>query len=232
MRQKKQGLVVVLQILLILMLSLLLFGILTFEITRTESVLRREAAAVASVSRNISATGYVFRDECLIESVDGGPVVYEVSDGAAVSGGDAIALVYADGGNTGTRARATELTAEIERLQAIDAPSVPDYYGAYESLMQSLSDSSVPGTAREIETLKAALERHAAQGESADERAAQIAALRAEFDKLIENDRNATDRVSAPLDGVFWREVDGYETVMSLEAVKTLTPNNYSRYNG
>lgn len=224
MRQKKHGLTVALQIVLILMLSLLLFGILTFEIARTESVLRREAAASAALACSISATGYVFRDECLLESVDGGPVVYEVSDGTAVLAGDAIALVYADGGNTGTRARAAGLTAEIERLQAIDSPSVPDYYGAYRSLMQSLSDSAVLGTKGEIDTLVAALDRHAAQAEEEGERAARIAALQAEFDKLIENDRNATDRVSAPNGGVFLREVDGYESVMTTEAVKTLTP--------
>ncbi len=224
MRRKKQGLTVILQIGLILTLSLLLFGILTFEIARTESVLRREAAERGSLACNISATGYVFRDECLLESVDGGPVVYEVSDGTAVLSGDAIALVYADGGNTGTRARAAELIAEIERLQSIDSPSVPDYYGAYRSLMQSLSDSTVLGTEGEIDTLTAALDRHAAQTEEEGERAARIAALQAEFDRLIENDRNATDRVSAPNGGVFFREVDGYEAVMSAEAAKALTP--------
>ena len=50
MRQKKHGITVALQIVLILMLSLLLFGILTFEIARTESVLRREAAASAALA--------------------------------------------------------------------------------------------------------------------------------------------------------------------------------------
>lgn len=223
-RRVNRWLTVAFQIVLIVLLSFLLVGILTFEITRAESVLHREAARHTSVSRTVSATGYVFRDECLLESVDGGPVAYRVPDGAAVAAGDDVALVYADGGNTGTRARAAEITAEIERLQEIDAADVPDYYGAYASLMASLSDRTVLGTQGDTETLKAALDRHAALAETKEERAAKIASLQAEFDKLIENDRNATDCVTAPHDGVLLREVDGLETVMQTAAVGTLTP--------
>lgn len=224
MWRKNRGLTVALQIVAILLLSSLLVGILTFEIARTESVLRGEIAKEASVARTVSATGYVFRDECLLESVDGGPVVYEVPDGAVVAAGDDVALVYADGGNTGTRVRAAQITAEIERLQRVDAAAVPDYYGAYASLMEALSERTILGTEKDVETLKAALDRHAAQGEAAEERASRIASLQAEFDELIENDRNATDRVTAPQSGVLLREVDGFEAVMQTAAVGTLTP--------
>lgn len=223
-RRRNRGLTVAFQIVLILLLSSLLVGILTFEIARTESALRGEPARRTSVDRTVSATGYVFRDECLLESVEGGPVVYGVSDGSAVAAGDAVALVYADGGNKGTRARAAQIAAEIERLQKIDAAAVPDYYGAYASLMESLSDRTVLGTQGDIETLRAALDRHAAQTEGTQERAARIASLRAEFDKLIENDRDTNQSITAPFDGTFVKSVDGLESVMPTAAVSTLTP--------
>lgn len=223
--RRGHGFVPILQIAFIAVLALLLVGILSFEISRTAAELQRDAASVVSVGQHVSAVGYVFRDETVVESVDNGPVVFSVANGAAVTGGTDLALVYADGSNTGTRARAAEIMAEIERLQSLDDPiALPDYYGAYEALMRSLSSGSVLDTEAARSTLYAALDRYAAQGEAASERAARIVALQAEFEALIENDRNATDRVHAPCDGVFYRTADGYESVLSTDAVDTLTP--------
>ena len=103
-------------------------------------------------------------------------------------------------------------------------PTPPDFYGSYEQLMSSLSMGKVLSTAGAREILGAALDRVAAVNEQKSEREAKIAALQAEFDALIENDRNASDGVTAPADGVFYREVDGYETVLTAEAAQTLTP--------
>ncbi|MBR2464579.1 MAG: hypothetical protein IKB41_04005 [Clostridia bacterium] len=223
--RRGHGLVPILQIALIVALTLLLISILFFEMSRTATELRREAAGVVSVGQRVNAVGYVFRDEAVVESVDTGPVAYAVANGAAVTGGCDLAVVYADGSNTGTRARAAEIVAEIERLQALDDPDLlPDYYGAYETLMGSLSAGTVLDTEAAQSTLQAALDRYAAQGEAASERSARIAALQAEFEALIENDRNATDRVKAPCDGIFYRNADGYEAVLSVAAVQTLTP--------
>lgn len=223
--RRGHGFVPILQIAFIAVLALLLVGILSFEISRTAAELQRDAASVVSVGQRVSAVGYVFRDETVVESVDNGPVVFSVANGAAVTGGTDLALVYADGSNTFTRARAAEIMAEIERLQSLDDPTAPpDYYGAYEALMRSLSSGSVLDTEAARSTLYAALDRYAAQGEAASERAARIVALQAEFEALIENDRNATDRVEAPCDGVFYRNADGYESVLSTDAVDTLTP--------
>lgn len=223
--RRGHGLVPILQIALIAVLALLLIGTLSFEISRTAAELRRDAASVVSVGQRVSAVGYVFRDETVIESVDSGAVAFAVADGAAVTRGTELAVVYADGSNTGTRARAAEITAEIERLQALDDSDVPpDYYGAYEALMGSLSAGSVLDTDAAQSTLHAALNRYAAQSEAASERSARIAALQAEFNALIENDRNATDLVKAPCDGIFYRNADGYEAVLCTTAVHTLTP--------
>ncbi len=223
--RRGHGFVPILQIALIAVLALLLISILSFEISRTAAELRRDVAGVVSVGQRVNAVGYVFRDETVVESVDNGPVAYTAANGIAVVGGSDLAVVYADGSNTGTRARAAQIVAEIERLQAIDDPNVlPDYYGAYEALMGSLSAGTVLDTEAAQGTLHAALDRYAAQSEAASERSARIAALQVEFEALIENDRNATDRVKAPCDGIFYRDADGYEAVLSVAAVQTLTP--------
>lgn len=221
---RERGIRSAFQIVFIIALALLLVGILSFEFSRTAAEVRRAAAEVTTLTQRVSAMGYVFRDEVVVESVDNGAVAYAAAGGTVVTRGEALALVYADGSNTGTRARAAAITAEIERLEALDAEEIPDYYGSYEALMSSLSLGSVIDTAGAAEELHAALERYFAQGQAASERAARIKDLQAEFDALVENDRNATDRIQAPCDGVFYRTVDGYEAVLSTSAIPTLTP--------
>ncbi|MBR7111365.1 MAG: hypothetical protein IKC75_00345 [Clostridia bacterium] len=223
--KRERGVRSALQVVCIIALLLFLVGILWGEISRTALALRRESASMTTLRQRVQAVAYVFRDEVPVSSVDGGPIDYAVTDGSAVLAGDPIARVYADGSNTGTRARASEITAEIERLRALeDTADIPDYYGSYADLMSSLSLGQLLGTAGARATLKNALDRVAAQGEQAAERQARIAALEAEFDALIENDRNASDPVHAPVSGVFYRESDGYEALMNGEAVETLTP--------
>ena len=213
----------VMQIAMIVALSLLLAGILSSEMARTAAAIRREEASTASLTGSVRATGYVFRDEAVVENkVDSGAVRYYVANGATLTAGTDVALVYADGGNTGTRQAAAELTAEIERLAALDAAEIPDYYGSYEALMQTLSTGTVLGTAEPCGTLDAALDRYAASNTEAGVRAERIAALQAEFEKLVAGEESSA--VSAPADGVFIRETDGYETVLSTAAVETLTP--------
>lgn len=219
----KRTMTLVLQIIMIVSLSLLLVGILSSEMARTAAAIRREAASTASLTRSVRATGYVFRDEAVVENeVDSGAVRYYVASGTALTAGADIALVYADGGNTGTRQAAAELTAEIERLQALDATEIPDYYGSYEALMRALSTGAVMGTSEACGTLDSALDRYAARDTEASARAERIAALQAEFEKLVEGEESSV--VTAPAHGVFIRETDGYETVLSTAAVETLTP--------
>ena len=222
--RREHGVKSTLQVVCIVALALFLVGILWGEISRTALGLRREIATSQALPQIERTVGYVFRGETIVTSVDGGPVAYAAVSGSAVTAGQELALVYADGANTGTRARAAEITAEIERLMAQDAESIPDYYGSYEALMSALSSGNLLGTAEASDTLGEALDRVAAAGETAEERQARIAALWAEFEALIENDRNASDLVKAPCDGVFYREVDGYESVLTVEAVDTLTP--------
>lgn len=223
--RKGQSVKLIAQILLILFLSLLLWGILFFETSRTAAALRCEKAAQTTLVQHVCATGYIFRDEVAVTSHDNGPVLYEVSNGTPLTAGEPLATVYADGANIGTRALAAELLTEIERLQTLDEPDyLPDYYGAYRDMMASLSRGTLSGTAAERDDVQAALALIVARREERAVREARIAALQAELAVLIENDLNAKSRVNAPASGIFYRTADGYEGVMGTAAIDTLTP--------
>ena len=223
--RKGQGVRLVLQILVVLLLSLLLWGILFFETARTEAALRQESAAMATLDEVVCVTGYMFRDEIPLTSQDNGPVLYTVANGTHLCAGDVPATVYRDGANTGTRAQAAALFDEIERLQAVDDPTyLPDYFGSYHTVMSSLSGGEIPGTDADVESVQAALALIAARREEKAAREARIALLQAELAALIANDLNASEQVRAPVSGTFYRTVDGYESVMGIAAVDTLTP--------
>ena len=223
--RKGQGIKLIMQILLVLMLSLLLWAILSFESARTASELRQEKAAEGTLEETLLATGYVFRDEVALTSHDNGPVVYAAPNGSSQTAGAVLATVYADGANVGTRAAAAVLLAEIERLLLVDEPDyLPDYYGAYADMMALLSVGGVSGTAAEMQEVQDALALIAARREASVTREERIAALQAELHLLIENDLNANEQVVAPAAGVFYRTADGYESVMGIAAVESLTP--------
>ncbi|MBE6604144.1 MAG: hypothetical protein E7639_00355 [Ruminococcaceae bacterium] len=223
--RKGQGAKLVVQILVVLLLSFLLWGILFFEAERTEAALRQEGAAMATLDDTVYATGYVFRDEIPLTSRDNGPVFYAAASGSHLEAGDVLATVYRDGANTGMRAQAAVLLDGIERLQAVDDPDyLPDYYGSYHAMMSSLCGGALPGTDADVRAVQAALALIAARREEKAVREARIASLQAELAALIENDLNASEQVSAPVSGTFYRTVDGYESVMGIAAVDTLTP--------
>ena len=211
---------VFLQLVAVLLLSALLVGILAVEISRTADALQYEEATPVSVPLYMDKVGYVFYDTAVVESIDRGPIDYRVADGTPVKGGEVLAVVYADGTGAGTRARAREIVEEIERLQALGGGTPPDYHTAYAALMKTLSGGGTVGVADSVATLTDALSLFAAQKEDASAREAQIAALRAEFDALIENDREASNTVTALGTGVFYRSTDGFEETMNVAATE------------
>ena len=215
--------VVFLQLVAVLLLSALLVGILAMEISRTADALQYEEVAPVSVPLYMDKVGYVFYDTAVVESIDRGPIDYRMADGASVKVGDVLAVVYADGTGAGTRERAREIASEIERLQALDGGTPPDYHTAYAALMKTLSGGGTVGVADNVATLTEALSLFAAQREEASAREAQIAELRAAFDALIENDRDASNTVTALGTGVFYRSTDGFEETMTTAATETLT---------
>ena len=210
------------QLFCILILLALLSGVLFSEAARRAQSWYGEHVGYATVKQTCGATAYFFRSEATVEGVDNGPVLYHAASGDTVAVGDAVATVYADGANVGTRRQASRLLAEIERLEAALGTALPDYYGAYGALMRDLSSGRLPTNRDATETVIDALDKRDA-ATSGEAYRARIAALRAELDELVKNDRDAYDTATVGQSGVFYRRADGYEGVMTPSALETLT---------
>ena len=224
MRAKGGKIRYILQLACIVLLVALIAIVVVSETSRVTMALQRDTAAVTSLPLTVDGVGYVFRDELPVTSVDNGVIEYYAANGATVATGTPLAKVYADGANVGTRETAKRLYEELWYLESLDRTDLPDYYGSYAALMAALSSGALAGTGEAVDTVKAALAQKAAGSEDAAVRAARCAELRAELDRLIENDRNAANTVYAPTGGVFYREADGYEALFSTNAVESLTP--------
>lgn len=222
-RTRRRMLEIFLQVFCIVLLLALLVGVLFSEVSRRAEHWHGERAMLATVTDSYAATAYFFRDEAVVESVDNGPVFYLAENGAAVTAGQSLATVYADGANAGTRERARVLCEELARLEAALADTLPDFYGAYATLMGALSEGTLPANGSAAGTVLDALDKRDAAA-NGDAYRARIEALRAELADLIKNDAAAFADATAPLEGAFYREADGYESVMTPTALATLTP--------
>lgn len=213
------------QVICILLLLVLLIGIVANEVLRS-AVTDTEAARSVTLVETDLLEGYVFRDETAIPSTNNGVIDYCVANGAAVAEGQLLAAVYTDESGTDQRERAAVLLAEKARLLNALENGVawqPDYIASYASLMNTLADGNLRGTAESAATLTDAL-CHRAAGVGAEERyRARITAIDAEVAEMVRN-VDAPQERTADADGSFYYETDGYEALFGIDAANGLTP--------
>ena len=76
------------------------------------------AAGVTTETDSLSGTGYIFRDETVLRSSNGGVVDYLCSDGTKVAVGQELATVYSDG-SLKDRENVQKLDKQIAILEKI-----------------------------------------------------------------------------------------------------------------
>ncbi|MBE6595610.1 MAG: hypothetical protein E7644_07410 [Ruminococcaceae bacterium] len=210
-----------LQITAIVLLLAFLVGILVSERRRTAADLTLVRAETVTVEERISAVGYVFRAETVLETDRAGAVRYARADGDAVAAGELLFTAFE--GDADARAVGEILAAELElwrRLAAAERPWQEAYFEAYEALMAICTANGAENRVIEAEALLAALQRQEADAEMIRVR---IVSLEQEFDALVA-DANGSTESRAPADGLFYRNVDGLEEVLTPAALTGLTP--------
>lgn len=212
----------ILQIAAIALLLAILAGILISEQRRMTEDLTLVKAESVTVEERITATGYVFRAETVLKSEKNGVLRYAQKSGVRVDEGDLLFTAFA--GEEDDRIVGSILGAELDfwrELAVAEEPWQEAYFAAYEALMAICTANGVENLTREARALLAALERQEAD---ADAIKLRIAALERELDALVADaDGNAT-LVHAAANGVFYREADGFEEVLTPAALEGLTP--------
>ena len=207
------------------LLATLLLSMIFVEAARGRASLRRVSAREDIFTDTVRCTGYLFRDEEILTTVNDGPVAYLCADGAAVAKDDTVAEVYGDS-EGGKREKAAALYAKIEALESALADPTgwqAGYRLSYASLLSSdLADDA------DRQTLAAALATGSLN--DADARAAARAYvddLRAQITALVRFEGEPMP-VRAPAAGTFFREIDGWEAFFGTAAATALTPESFA----
>ena len=184
---------------------------------------------------SVPAEGLVVRQARVIAAPAG---ILEVTraEGEKVGAGQQIALVYQTSQAQSDQAVIEELQMEIELLEEAVSQSGDlessarldeDILQAVVALRASYSQRDYAKQREQVLEVKSrVLKRGYTYGEglTSEELSARLQALRGELTVLSRQSARATTRVNAPVPGVFSNLVDGYESRLTPESLKDLTP--------
>lgn len=227
-RQQQTGIGGIWQAFCAVLLIALLVGILVLESYRSAAGIGRKTAAFEVLTRTDALEAYVFRDEAAFHSSNNGPVEYLVGQGASIRAGDPVARVYVDDTNTGKRAAAAELYAEIDRLErSLEQDAVAwqlSYAEAYGAMMASIGGGSWQSGLGAAQGLAQTLEKRSTMTGDAEAVRVRIATLRAQAEELVRYVKDGAETLHAKDFGYFSHTTDGYEASFGTAAVADLTP--------
>jgi hypothetical protein len=204
-----------------------------------DSEMETYAAGVSAETRVLRYNGYLFRNETVLISTNEGVVDYRVKDGVKVSEGQALADVYAEG-DYALREQIRRIDRQIELLEEgleedallPDMAEVKaDLREQYLGLVKQLADRNPASLAEHSGAFLAELNRmdsliygEESSGEVSLEHLRQ---MRREIFEL------AGDSVvcASPKSGIFYTEIDGFESLFTMEAAseEMLTVDSFAR---
>lgn len=192
------------------------------------------AAYAYSVDRSVSLSGYVVRQELVLED-SGGLLRLQRTEGERVSAGGTVALVYSDQASLDRQTELASLEARLEQLQFAQQAA----QGAEVSLkldtqiLQGILDLRGALAADRLDKAETygqdlrslVLKRDYTYSETED-LSGQITELSGQISALRAQAASSTRRITAPEAGLYSAAVDGYERVLTPDMLESLTPSS------
>ena len=189
------------------------------------------------VESTVDLTGFVVREERVLPDDNGGLLRIQRAEGERVASGGIVASVYADQASLDRQAEIDSLEGRVEQLQyaqdlalaaettrKLDAQISQDLL-EYRRFLAADRLYDAESTALELRAL--VLKRDYSDVGNGDI-AAQLQELGAQLLALRSQAEGSVRRVSAPEAGLYSAEVDGFETVITPELLKDITPSQLS----
>ena len=186
-----------------------------------------------SVDRSVSLSGYVVRQELVLESSEG-LLQLQRAEGERVSTGGTVAVVYSDQDSMDRQTEIKALESRLEQLEFAQQASQTAEVALkldnqiIESLLE-LREALASDRLDRAETVGATLrslvlKRDYTYNENED-LSGQITELKGQISTLKTQAAASTQRITAPEAGLYSAVVDGYEQVLTPDILKTLTPS-------
>lgn len=191
-----------------------------------------EPAVHVTVNDSFTATGWFFRDETTISGSSGDSVKHIVYSGERVQKDAALAIVYSDEEALALSREIEPLDNRIELLDtALQAASdssdaaqldqmITQSIQQLDGLIKSGSGSALATSANSLRMLSL---RHEATNLDATAISTERDTLEAERASLEQQLSGRTSELSAPTSGYYSEVVDGYENVLTLDQLDSLT---------
>lgn len=189
------------------------------------------------VEEETQLSGYVVREEQVLAGEESGLLRLDRTEGERVSENGAVATVYADQASLDRQEEIATLTTRLEQLQFAQEAAL----GAEVSLkldnqiMQSIlayrgsvaAGKLYDAEAEGAELRALVLKRDYTYSDQAD-LSGQIGDVENRIKELKNLSAGTVRRVRAPESGLYSAVVDGYEAILSPEAVREMTPSQLS----
>lgn len=194
----------------------------------------------ATDSEIVGVDAYIMRDEHIVYAASDGVVEYAVADGEKISAGSAAAQVHTVSGVAPSDLQAV-IDAIDRTIRIFEKSNVGSgaSYGDLKALREqintlfyevtSLAESG--GNARisaMLDELLVMMNQYAAATDSSFDLSGQILSLREQKNALLSTYRTASHGAVADMSGYFYRDVDGYELLLSADKLDTLTYADFS----
>ena len=189
------------------------------------------------VEESVSLSGYVVRQEQVLEDDGGGLLRLRREEGERVSRGGAVASVYADQSSLDRQAEISTLESRVEQLQyAQDAAGSSEVSMKLDAqILQNIleyrrcltADRMAKAETYGSQLRALVLKRDYTYSENED-LSGQIEALQAQIEELKTQAAGSVRTVTAPVSGLYSAVVDGYETVLTPESLSDMTPSQLS----
>ena len=184
----------------------------------------------------VAVAGYVVRQEEPLEG-DGELVYFSRSEGERVARDGTVALVYDTAQALEDANTLRSLNEQLEQLlyartlasstrtdMWLEDEVINSVIGLQSSLNGSITDATDAAT-----RLRAAVLKRSYAYTGTTELDASIAKLQDRINTLTVSSSASTSRITAPKSGLFSSMVDGYETALTPEALKTMTVADYRK---
>lgn len=192
-----------------------------------------------AVDDTLEATGYLVRQEQVLSGT-GGIVRLLPSEGEKVAVGATVALLYADEEALERSQRLETLEAEAAQLSS--AITAAGETGQGESgqrvidsmveLRAAVEEGDFTRLESQVSAFKSAVYQQAQRYGDAGDLAAALARAQAEMADLRSQTAQSTGRITVTESGIFSGQVDGYEYVLTPDALERMTPSDIDALEG
>lgn len=187
-----------------------------------------------TAENRILSSGYFFRDEAVVTDDNAASAEVVAAEGERIGKGDAVARIYASSEGYEVQQQLDAAEVELSNLKYIlsrtnesaDTMELDsDIVDAFTSLRSDVSAENLTDLSGDINELKTLVFRRDYTYNGSDALTEQIDAAQARVDELSAQASSAYTSLTSPESGLFAAGLDGFEGILTTEALTDLTPS-------